>query len=375
MIEDGVPLTFFKDTPPPRSYNNTTTVDRFHDQCAERLRYYEQLGAISLWKEGPPPLWIHPLHVVIKPHKKPRIVFDLSRNLNAFLESPSFSYSSTHDAVRLAKPGDWLGKIDLSDAFLSFPMASAAKEHMAFNFDGRTHRFDRMPFGLCSAPRACTMLLDVVSSAMWEAGILHTRYLDDFLFFGSTRAHTAAAMKRAAQILCDFGLALSAHKTGGPAQRLEFLGIVIDTRAQTLALTTERLNELHALINTTLEQKHTSRKALQSLLGKFSFAASVLPAARPFMRCMIDASVKAHRNPVFTLPAAFKEELNYWRTHLQAWNGKQQWRASTPSLIFASDASLEGWGFCLESASPDVFSRLPPWLTPGTAVAGTWSLA
>jgi hypothetical protein len=62
-----------------------------------------------------------------------------------------------------------------------------------------------------------------------DAGIQHVRYLDDFLIVASTAELAWASAHAAANILSDFGLALSPEKVEGPAQRLEFLGIVIDT--------------------------------------------------------------------------------------------------------------------------------------------------
>ena len=67
---------------------------------------------------------------MLKEGKDPRICVDLSRSINPFLEVPSFEYPSVWDAVRLAKgirrgtggPA-YMGKLDLSSCFLSFPVA------------------------------------------------------------------------------------------------------------------------------------------------------------------------------------------------------------------------------------------------------------
>ena len=40
------------------------------------------------------PYGVQPLHVIIKPDKKPRMVIDLSRNLNDHLQYEYFSYAS-----------------------------------------------------------------------------------------------------------------------------------------------------------------------------------------------------------------------------------------------------------------------------------------
>ena len=50
-------------------------------------------------------LRIQPLHVIIKAGKKPRLVIDLSRNLNDHLEYEYFQYSCVDDAVEASHPG------------------------------------------------------------------------------------------------------------------------------------------------------------------------------------------------------------------------------------------------------------------------------
>ena len=92
------------------------------------------------------------------------------------------------------------------------------------------------------------MLLDVVSSALADAGIAHVRYLDDFLLVGTTPARAWASAHMAARILMDFGLALSPGKVEGPAYRLEFLGIIIDTQAEVVAISEARQEELTELL-------------------------------------------------------------------------------------------------------------------------------
>ena len=112
-----------------------------------------------------------------------------------------------------------------------------------------------------------------------------------------------------------------------------------------------------------------------SLLGKLSFAASVLPAARPFMRSIIDAASfrsasKAGRSS--RLQSGFKDQVSFWLEHLQSWNGSQHWRAVRSPFVVASDASTEGFGFVVESVPSVSLPHVPPSMLPGAATAGVW---
>lgn len=45
-----------------------------------------------------------------------------------------------------------------------------------------------------------------------------------------------------------------------------------------------------------------------------------------------------------------KEELIWWLTHIEAWNGRAIF-ASSPEIVIESDASLLGWGARVEDQS------------------------
>jgi hypothetical protein len=132
-------------------------------------------------------LLIQPLHVIIKAEKKPRVVVDLSRNLNTHLEYEYFQYSCANDAVEASHPGCWYDKLDLTNCFLSFPLHPSGRRYFCFRFEGRLYQVIHIPFGLSIAPRVCTLLLSVLAFALTRAGILHVRYLDDFFLIGATR--------------------------------------------------------------------------------------------------------------------------------------------------------------------------------------------
>ena len=117
-ITHGVSLPLVS-TPATTVYANTPTVDQHASDVRSRLREYMQFGAVIKLPAGAhltdTSLRIQPLHVIIKAGKKPRLVIDLSRNLNDHLEYDYFTYSSVDDAIEASHPGCWYGKLDLSN--------------------------------------------------------------------------------------------------------------------------------------------------------------------------------------------------------------------------------------------------------------------
>jgi hypothetical protein len=203
----GVSLQFTS-SPATVEYPNTPTVLRNAEVVRSRLRQYMEFNAIiELQPDHPCPYGIQPLHVIIKPGKKPRLVIDLSRNLNQHLIYKYFSYSSVQEAAEASTVNCWYGKLDLSNCFLSFPLHPEAWPHFIFRFDGKLYQFTRMPFGLSSAPRICTLLLSVIAHRLTQEQFFKLiRYLDDFLFVTNTQADMERCLSLAQQVFLTSAL-------------------------------------------------------------------------------------------------------------------------------------------------------------------------
>ena len=151
-------------------YDTTPTVTQHASSVRTWLHEYMQFGAVVQLPTDAhltdSSLRIQLLHVIIKTSKKPRLVVDLSRNLNDHLEYEYFNYSSVDDVVEASHPGCWYGKLDLSNCFLSFPLHPSVRKYFCFRFEGALYQFAHMPFGLSTAPRVCTQLLSVVNFAL-----------------------------------------------------------------------------------------------------------------------------------------------------------------------------------------------------------------
>ena len=262
------------------------------------------------------------------------------------------------------------------------------------------------------------MLLSVVAFRFARLGISeHLRFLDDFLLIEAEEHAALTARLTAESAFRDFGLVVNTEKTEGPAQRIAFLGVMLDSVKQTLECTPERLNELRALLRSARDSRSILLSQLSTLIGKLQFAAQILPGARPFTRRLLDAHTerkaavsralhkaairranqqaadsravhkaairRAHSGNAqfFALRHArvftrqFRADIKFWLAHLHQWNGSQRWRsAQATPFVFASDASLSGFGYYIESTPPSTASaQWPTHLRVGSGFLGTWS--
>lgn len=347
---------------------NTPTINANTDAVRKQLDYYLQMGAVEPCSRSDIAA-VHPLHCVIKPDRKPRVVVDFSLNLNDYLTVPQMRYASSIDAaVAGSKLGCYYSKLDIKDCFLSFTIRGSDKRFLGFHFEGKYYRYRRMPMGLNTAPELCELMLSVVSWQLTQRGVTHIRYCDDILIIAPTRDDCDRMTKMGAAVLDDFGFAVAHNKTVWSVQVIEFLGVQFDSINESLSCPAHRINDLVQLLTrASLHGEQHSVRFILSLVGKLSFAAHVLPGARPFFRSLIDSTRGLSKRSSLTLDNNVRSDINHWLKHLSTWNGRQRWRTTTP-IVVATDASLSGWGGLVISSPVS----LPPRLAVGSGTAGIW---
>jgi hypothetical protein len=387
-IRNGIDVSLDLLSPPqPIHFANTTTVDENFDEVQARIAEYISIGAVRVVQlsesasnssSSAAPSMVQPLHVIMKPNKKPRLVIDLSRNLNDLIPHREFHYTSIQDAVKLSYPGCWYSKLDISNCFLSFPLHENSLQYFVFLFDGVYYQFVRLPFGLTSAPRICTILLSVVQFVLERHhGLTLVRYLDDFLLISMSAELASQHLSTAIRVLQQFGLVVNASKTEGPATCIQFLGVNINSVTLTLSISAERIaqmNELLMLHISTPSSTAVRVVDILSFIGKLNFVSQILVSARPFMRRLLNAVTGKRHRARCRIPPEFRLDCAVWLQRMEQWNGRISWSIHTQKpFVIISDASISGFGFYLHSfPSNTPLDRVPAALRPGSAISGTW---
>ena len=109
------------------------------------------------------------------------------------------------------------------------------------------------------------------------------------------------------------GVPIAPEKTEGPTKSLFFLGLQIDSVAQTVTIPLEKLMEIREKIETVMHMKKVSLKQLQSLIGSLNFACRAIAPGRAFLRRLIGStiSLKAPHH-VTRVNANMKADLTTW---------------------------------------------------------------
>ncbi len=278
-----------------------------------------QISPVSLREKSTPGTY-RLLHNLSYPYD------ELSVNYNISDQYKSVKYSSINDAIQILSSlprGSYLAKTDISDAFRLMPLQQSDYSKLGMIINGKYYFDKNLPMGASSS---CN-LFESFSSAIHhifkhyanKAIMLH--YLDDFLIIANS-AHECKLYLELFLSLCrDMGIPMSSKKTTLPSQTTTFLGIELDTINGCARLPIEKVTSYAIDVHTVLGLRTIRKRALQSIIGKLSFAATVVPA-RAFLRRLINLLSTANKpHHYITLNKESRLDLHTWYTFLHSYNG------------------------------------------------------
>ena len=239
-----------------------------------------------------------------------------------------------------------MAKIDLRHAYRSVPIhpSNFAATGLQWHFDGDddvTYFYDtRLPFGAKRSPEIFHRLTQSVRRMMARRGFNSVVvYLDDFLVIAPTREACQLAFSTLLQLLQDLGFSISWHKVIRPTQKLVFLGVELDTNNCSLSLPSSKLTELQTVISNFLHKRRANKKQLQQLAGKLNWACRVVYGGRTFLRRILDMMNTLQSSTAkVRLSSDFFEDIKWWHSFLQVFNGQRPFLSTKPITDVDTDA-------------------------------------
>ena len=230
----------------------------------------ELVGAGAAWPVPRDQLTVmSPFQVVPKKSgEKLRLILDM-RHVNQQLLVRPFKFERLQDIAIIARPGDMLMTIDLTNGYWQLGMAPSSARFMGFEWEGQTYVFGVLPFGLASAPWAFTQFMKAFCSYLRSLGWRLINYLDDFTFPVSPKELQAA--QEAGLILAEFreaGLGINVPKSMlQPSTQARSLGFLLDTVAGIFMVPQDRWDIFTTVVKRLLLQGGGSARLVAASAG------------------------------------------------------------------------------------------------------------
>ena len=277
-----------------------------------------------------------------------RLIINL-KSLNAHLRYVHFKMEDIRSIKDILQPGDYMGKLDLKDAYLAVPMKDQHRKYLQFQWRDKLLQFTTLPFGLASAPRVFTKLLRPALAHLRQQGIRCLMYIDDMLVLGASKEELKRHYKTCQTLLTSLGFIINVEKSvPGPTQSIEFLGFVIDSTKMSLSVTPAKIRKVKSECRKLLEQPTTTVRQVSRLIGLMtSMTLAIKPAPLHYRALQLARNDALHHLHSYesqvTMSREAQNDLQWWCSRVTQSNGCLI-HPPEPQLRIDSDASNSGWG-------------------------------
>lgn len=275
--------------------------------------------------------------------------------LNQFLRYRHFKMEGIVTVRHTVRQGDFMAKIDLTDAYFTIPVFKEQSKFLRFRWKNKTFEYTCLPFGLSSSPWVFTKLLRVPVAFLRRLGIRLFIYLDDILVVGSTFQECIASVKKVISTLESLGFLINFKKSvTTPSQCIEYIGLITDSIAMSFRLTDKKIADISRLCKEALKKGKYSLRALAKILGNLNWATYAVRFAPAHYRHLQALLISASKNNnddldvIVSLDSAALSDLTWWVNEANFSKGKGL-LSTRPDVYLSSDASRIGWGaVCLD---------------------------
>ncbi len=201
-------------------------------------------------------------------------------------------------------------------------------------------QFNCLFFGISSAPRIFTKLLRPVISYLRKEGIRLVVYLDDILIVNETQEGAKRDFLIVVELIQRLGFLINWPKSvPEPAQILEYLGLVIDSRELSFTLPKKKALSVQETCSKAIKEGRLSLSGLASLLGNFSCAIPTIPFTQAHYRNLQNTFIESSRRmdndlkSVILLKSADINDLQWWIDSPSSLDGKSFFRQYQMALL------------------------------------------
>ena len=211
-IKKDAQFRIFKPRPVPLSVK---------PKIEEDLLRLEKLGVIE--KVETAEFGATPIVPVLKPNGKVRICADFKVSLNQNIDVQQYPLPRVDELLTVLRGGQKFSKIDLADAYLQIELDEESKKYCVITTHKGLYRYNRLPFGLSSAPAIFQSIIENIFRDIRGTG----EYLDDVITTGCNDDEHFENLEKILNQLQKFGIKASKEKSIFFKEKIEYLGLEI----------------------------------------------------------------------------------------------------------------------------------------------------
>ena len=210
--------------------------------------------------------WAAPIVPVLKSDKSSiRICGDFKITINRATKLDQYPIPKIKDLFAKLSGGKMFTKLDLSQAYQQVRLDAASKELVVINTHRGLFRYNRLPFGVSSAPGIFQRMMENLLRGIDKVVV----YLDDILITGTTEEDHLSTLEKVLKRLQDAGLRLKRNKCKFMVPSVSYLGYQIDAEGL------HPLPEKVAAVQSAPVPKSVTE--LKSFLGLLTYYSKFLP--------------------------------------------------------------------------------------------------
>uniref|UniRef100_A0A914HFX2 RNA-directed DNA polymerase n=1 Tax=Globodera rostochiensis TaxID=31243 RepID=A0A914HFX2_GLORO len=200
--------------PRPAPYNTRLVVEAELDR----------LQAMNVIRPVEHTSWAAPIVVVKKASGSTRVCADFSTGLNNALRLHQHPLPIPEDIFATLNGGRVFSQIDLSDAYLQVELDETSKEFCTIATHRGNFQYQRLPFGVKSAPGIFQSIMDSMLADCQFA----IAYLDDVIVVSRSPEEHGKHLEEVFKRIEQFGFRVKPEKCSFGKERIKFLGFIVD---------------------------------------------------------------------------------------------------------------------------------------------------
>ena len=187
------------------------------DKLKQELDRMTSLGVIKKVEE--PTEWVNSMVCVTKQSGDLRVCLD-PKDLNANIKREHYQIPTRDEITSEMAGAQFFSKLDASQGFWQMKLHEDSTKYCTFNTPFGRYSFQRMPFGISSAPEAFHRTMEHIIEGIEGVRV----YIDDIVLWGSTLAQHNERLLKVLQRIQKYGLKLNRAKCQFGVTEITFLG-------------------------------------------------------------------------------------------------------------------------------------------------------